>query len=228
MKLEKNGCESNQLFLVFPLRWRYNRPPWLCTFCFPNTEHVILSKEFVFCLFLIYACGCTCRSENFKVLVPKGIITWSALGEQNVQAKENYFSLSKGGQFGAVVAWSLFPNRQWIPGIFILWKCQFIKLESFRSESKDENVDERPTASFPHAMSWTKTHADYDQAKKLVFVRVLQPRSQGLSSPEREGRKLLWVGRRKTLGTRLFVLILGSKALYFLVVRFSYTLIKYT
>ena len=36
--------------------------------------------------------------------VPKGIITWSALGEQNVQAKENYFSLSKGGQFGAVVA----------------------------------------------------------------------------------------------------------------------------
>ena len=79
----------------------------------------------------------------------------------------------------------------------------FIKLESFRSESKDENVDERPTTSFPLAMSWTTTHADCDQAKKLVFVRVLQPRSQGLSSPEREGRNLPLGGETKDLGNEV-------------------------
>ena len=105
---------------------------------FPNTEHVILSKEFVFSLFLINACECTCRRWNFKVSIPKGIITWSALGEQNAAAKVSYLSLSKGGQFGAVVAWSLFPNREWIPGIFILQKCQFMGIAVITVEPADK------------------------------------------------------------------------------------------
>ena len=131
MKLEKNGCERNQLFLDFPPRWRHNTE--LSQY---RARDII--KGIVFCLFQIYACECTCRRWNFKVSIPKGVITWSALGEQNAAAKVSYLSLSKGGQFGAVVAWSLFPNREWIPGIFILQKCQFMGIAVITVEPADK------------------------------------------------------------------------------------------
>ena len=58
-------------------------------FCFPNSDQVMFSREFTFCLSLImhtHACGCTCIRPRLKETVLWGIIMWSEMGKQNIQA----------------------------------------------------------------------------------------------------------------------------------------------
>ena len=63
-------------------------------FYFPNSDHVIFSWEFDFCLFInyayTYARGCMCIRRQLKETVPWGTITWSSMGKQNIQAKKVY------------------------------------------------------------------------------------------------------------------------------------------
>ena len=63
-------------------------------FCFPNSDRVMFSREFAFCLFVhTYARGCTCIRQQLKETVLRGTITWSEMGKQNLQAKRvNYNS----------------------------------------------------------------------------------------------------------------------------------------
>ena len=37
-----------------------------CMFCFPNSDHVMFSREFAFCLFINYAYICTCIRRNLR------------------------------------------------------------------------------------------------------------------------------------------------------------------
>ena len=54
-------------------------------FCFPNSDHVMLSREFALCL------ARTCITRHLNETVLWGTITWSEVGKQNIQAKKVYF-----------------------------------------------------------------------------------------------------------------------------------------
>ena len=56
-----------------------------CKFCFPNSDHVMFSREFAFVFSLImhtYARGCTCIRRHLEETVLWGIITRSEVGKQ--------------------------------------------------------------------------------------------------------------------------------------------------
>ena len=63
-------------------------------FCFPNSDHVMLSGNLPFVLSLImltYALERTCITRHLNETVLWGTITWSEVGKQNIQAKKVYF-----------------------------------------------------------------------------------------------------------------------------------------
>ena len=68
----------------------FNRPSYLCTFCFPISDHVMPWWEFSFCFFISYAYICTCIRRHLKETIPSSSITWSEMRKQNIQAKEVY------------------------------------------------------------------------------------------------------------------------------------------
>ena len=57
---------------------------------FSIVDHVIFSRELFFYLSKNYSFIRTGLFENLKAMFPKSIITWSEMGQQNVQAKEVY------------------------------------------------------------------------------------------------------------------------------------------
>ena len=50
-----------------------------CTFCCPISDHVMPSWEF------------SCIRQHLKETIPSSGIMWSAMGKQNIQAKEGYY-----------------------------------------------------------------------------------------------------------------------------------------
>ena len=51
-------------------------------FCFPNSDHVIFSREFAFCLFIMYTCahGCTCIGWHLRETAVRDInhhVVWN-------------------------------------------------------------------------------------------------------------------------------------------------------
>ena len=63
-----------------------NRPFLACTFCFSISDHVMPSWEFTFFFFISYAYICTCIRRHLKESIPLSSLTWSARGNQNIQA----------------------------------------------------------------------------------------------------------------------------------------------
>ena len=63
--------------------------------CFPITDHVIFSREFVFYPHKIYSFIYTRLFENLRARILKSIITWSVMGQQNAPAKKIYCYISK-------------------------------------------------------------------------------------------------------------------------------------
>ena len=68
-----------------------------CTFCFPNTDHVVILRRFglLFCSLKrvhagIFMLACPHFNEQNKRPNLLSIITWSVLGKQNVQAEKVY------------------------------------------------------------------------------------------------------------------------------------------
>ena len=79
------------LILLSLAMYFWNRPFLACMFCFPNSDHVIFSREFAFCLFIImhtYAHGCTCIGRHLKETILCFTITRSVMGKQSMQAKK--------------------------------------------------------------------------------------------------------------------------------------------
>ena len=59
-------------------------------FCFPNSDQVMFSREFVFSKVMdTYTRGCTCIGQHvqLKETILWGTIMWSETGKQNIQAK---------------------------------------------------------------------------------------------------------------------------------------------
>ena len=60
-------------------------------FCFPNSDQVMFSREFVFSKVMdTYTRGCTCIGQQLKETILWGTIMWSETGKQNIQAKTVY------------------------------------------------------------------------------------------------------------------------------------------
>ena len=62
-------------------------------FRFPNSDHVMFSREFVFCLFINYAHICLWMyvyKATFERNSSLGYNTWSEMGKQNTQGKKVY------------------------------------------------------------------------------------------------------------------------------------------
>ena len=58
----KLQCFDGQLAKVNLLHWTF----LACTFCFPNSDHLTLSRKFSFCLFTNHAHVRTCITRYFK------------------------------------------------------------------------------------------------------------------------------------------------------------------
>ena len=67
-----------------------------CMFCFLNSDHMMFSRQFAFCLFINYAYVVTWmhvhKTKFEKKNVLWGTITWSEMGKENLQAKNVYSS----------------------------------------------------------------------------------------------------------------------------------------
>ena len=48
--------------------------------------------EFSFCFYISYAYICTCIRQHLKETIPSSSITWSEMGEQNLQANKEVYS----------------------------------------------------------------------------------------------------------------------------------------
>ena len=62
-------------------------------FCFPNSDHVIFSREFAFCLCINYVYignWMHLHKTQLEKTILWGTITWSEMGKQNLQAKNVY------------------------------------------------------------------------------------------------------------------------------------------
>ena len=60
-------------------------------FCFPNSDHMMFSREFAFRLFISQARIRTCMQSigrHLKETILWGNITWSEMGKQNLQVKK--------------------------------------------------------------------------------------------------------------------------------------------
>ena len=82
-------CASFNTFVLDP--YIFGIDLFSCMFCFPNSDHVIFSREFAFCLFIImytYAHGCRCIGRQLKETVLCGTVTRSVMGKQSMQAKK--------------------------------------------------------------------------------------------------------------------------------------------
>ena len=64
-----------------------------CMFCFPNSDHVMFSREFAFCLFINYAFICMWmhvhKTKFEKKTVLWGTIRWSEMGKKTYNLKNS-------------------------------------------------------------------------------------------------------------------------------------------
>ena len=81
-----------------------------CMFCLPNSDHVMFSWEFAFCLLNNYAYICTwmqVHKTTFERTVLWGIITWSILGDPG--------AVSRAGRKGATNVFNHRRKSPWVP-----------------------------------------------------------------------------------------------------------------
>ena len=75
-------------------------------FCFPNSDHVMFSREFAFCLFINYAYTCTWIQVNKTTFERNSSLGYHHVvcnGKQNIQAKKSIATEVKDKKIGKIL-----------------------------------------------------------------------------------------------------------------------------